>query len=52
MKSFCDKTFTLTTNKLKGCPSQSALETVHSVECGLSLSSHSFSLQRNQFFYQ
>jgi hypothetical protein len=36
MKSSCDKTFTLTTSLMKANPSQSALEAVRSVECGLS----------------
>ena len=35
MKCSYDKTFRLTTSLLKANPSQSALETVRSVECGL-----------------
>jgi hypothetical protein len=54
MKCSYDKTFTLTTNQLQAPAAQSVLGffLVRSVECGLLLSSHSVSLQRNQFFYQ
>ena len=54
MKCSYDKTFMLTTSNLKALTVQSVLGTflVRSVECGLLLSSHSVSLQRNQFFYQ